>query len=187
MRKNVLLLLPVAAVMMLASCGSKEVTRDEFSNAVTERQSSAQTTSYKQVVFQGEFSSESTSGGSQSSNKTTISASTFNVTWNGTTPSFTAQGQVDATANLMFMGMQSQLVLKSSVITTMDPNTTKFYAGGDFRAETNEEETASDGTKTTSTGTVIWNGDLLLTSMKGGSSGGTFGNIDVNFTFNWSK
>lgn len=185
MKKNVLMLLPLVAIMGLVSC-NKSVSQDDFSKAVSDRKESAKPTDNKKLVFKGSSKIEGSSEGSQGSISSDIPETTYSVTWNGNVPSFKAEGDASASTTLTLTGFSAYIVLNTTFVAQFDPSVSKFYTGNGFSVEENVEKTGSDGTKVTSNSSMSWNGDLLLTSIKTNTSSDS-GKVVADFTFNWSK
>lgn len=181
MKAKSLIILPVV-LLSLVSC-NKEVSKNEFSEEVSKKQESAKTTEYKKLEFKGNYTVTSGSTKTEGNLDSTI----YNVSWSDKgVPSLKAEGNVSISNSAIVLSISGYFVLNSTIIAAQNTDTTKFYTGSDFKIEESVESTDSDGNKSTSKGTMVWNSDLLLTSIKGdfNSIGST---MNVDLTLNWSK
>lgn len=93
---------------------NNSISKEEFSRAVSQRQASAQTTSYTKLTMQGFM--EMNSFGQTTT--TTVPSSSFDVTWSGNNPKVNPQAGVTDEATFMAQLYSLTFVLNSNVITT---------------------------------------------------------------------
>lgn len=135
---------------------NNSISKEEFSQAVSQRQASAQTTSYTKLTMQGFM--EMNSFGQTTT--TTVPSSSFDVTWSGNSPKVNPQAGVTDEATVMTQLYSLTFVLNSNVITTTDNGASTYYTNNDFTIESKVEITATDGNKTNATDISVWNDDL---------------------------
>lgn len=141
-----------AALVLLTACGPSKTTYAKFHEQAVE--AAKKEISYKTVKFAGKFKMDNT--------EITLSAT---YEYKDGEWKMTDGGIIEAAATASFLAMTAETV-------TEDANTT-YYAGNGFKTVTKSD----DGT-----GTITWNANGLLTSLKGKAEGG-----NADFTLKYSK